>query len=110
MVTLTPKAAEYVKKLIKKEVINMPPGGIRFGVKSGGCSGFQYYHELIKQDDRHDHIIWSLGVRVIVDPKSMTIMRGTEVDHTDNLLDQPFTYNNPNAKQACGCGTSFELR
>lgn len=110
MITLTPKAAEYTKKLLEKEKITPPPGGIRFLVKAGGCSGLECIHKLERTDNHHDILILSHGVRVLVDPKSMTILEGTEVDHSDNLLEKPFIFNNPNAKTSCGCGTSFELK
>lgn len=110
MITLTPNAAEYAKKLLEKEGITPPPGGIRFLVKAGGCSGLECIYKLERKDDHHDMVIISHGVRVLVDPKSMTVLRGTEVDHSDNLLEKPFTFNNPNAKTSCGCGISFELK
>lgn len=110
MITLTPKAAEYAKKLLEQQGITPPPGGIRFLVKASGCSGLECIHKLERTDDKHDIITLSNGVRVLVDPKSMKILEGTEVDHPDNLLEKPFIFNNPNAKNSCGCGTSFELK
>lgn len=110
MITLTPKAAEYAKKLLQQEGITSPPGGIRFLVKAGGCSGLECIYKIERKDDHHDMIIISHGVRILVDPKSMTILKGTEIDHSDNLLEKPFTFNNPNAKTSCGCGVSFELK
>lgn len=105
--TLTPKAAEYAKKLLDKEGINSPPGGIRFSVKAGGCSGLECVHKLERADDHHDIIILSHGVRILIDPKSMTQLKGIEMDHTDNLTDKPFVVNNPDLN-ICGCGISFQ--
>ena len=110
MISLTPKAAEHAKKLLEQEGIKPPPGGIRFLVKAGGCSGLECIHKLEHTDDRHDIIIISHGIRILIDPKSMTILTGTVVDHPNNLLEKPFTFNNPNAKTSCGCGISFELK
>ena len=114
LVSLTPKAAQYAEQLLQKENIKPPPGGIRFYITAGGCSGFQYNFKLEKTDDKFghitDHIIISRNVRVLVDRKSMEVMEGTTIDHTDNLVDPPFVFNNPKAKQSCGCGISFELK
>lgn len=110
LVSLTSKAAEYVEKLLKKENIHPPPGGIRFYITAGGCSGFKYNFRLEKTDDKFDHVIISKDVRVLIDKKSIRIMEGTIIDHTDNLVDPSFVFNNPKAKQSCGCGISFELK
>lgn len=110
LVSLTPKAAKYAEQLLQKENIKPPPGGIRFYITAGGCSGFQYNFRLEETDDKFDHVIISHSVRVLIDRKSMKIMEGTIIDHTDNLIDPPFVFNNPKAKQSCGCGTSFELK
>lgn len=109
LVSLTLKAAEYIQKLLEKENIKTPPGGIRFRIKAGGCHGLECVHELTKTDDRHDMIIISRGVRVLVDPKSAEILKGMIVDHTENLIEKGLTYNIPNST-SCGCGTSFELK
>jgi len=61
------------------------------------------------QPNLHDNVFESNGIRVFVDPKSLVIVKGTEIDHTGNLL-EGFVFNNPNAKNSCGCGTSFELK
>ncbi len=104
---LTPRAAEYAKKLLEKEGIKCPPGGIRFKVKAGGCSGLECNHELVRTDDRHDVVIISHGVRVIIDPKSMAALKDIELDHTENLTDKPFVITNKDLN-TCGCGTSFQ--
>lgn len=108
LVSLTQKAADYAVKLLEKEGIKTPPGGIRFQVKSGGCHGLEYIYELEHTDNPRDIIILSRGVRILVDSKSADILRGTIIDHSDNLLEKPFFFNNPNAKSSCGCGQSFE--
>lgn len=110
LVTLTPKAAQLVTKLLEKEGIKPPPGGMRFGIKAGGCSGYEYFNRPEKKDSDSDHIIISRGARILIDRASMKIMQGTTIDHTDNLLDPQFIFTNPNAKSTCGCGISFELK
>ena len=109
LVSLTPKAVEYINRLFEKEGIKPPPGGIRFQVKAGGCHGFECVHQLVRTDDRHDMIIISHGVRILIDPKSAKILNGTIVDHSENLIEKGLTYNIQNST-SCGCGTSFELK
>ena len=107
LVTLTPKAAEYAQKLLEKEGIKSPPGGIRFSIKAGGCSGLELIHQLDRNDAHRDIVIISHGVRVLVDPKSMTQLRDMTIDHSDDLTKKPFFITGTNT---CGCGTSFEPR
>ena len=107
MINLTDSAVAHVRKLLEKEGIPSPPGGIRFLVKAGGCSGLELVYRLERQEDRYDIIVMAHGVRVFVDPKSMTQLKDSTIDHTDNLIDKNFTINNPGSP-SCGCGTSFE--
>ena len=107
LIYLTQKATEYARSLIEKEKIKCPPGGIRFLVKAGGCHGLECIHKLEKTSDRHDIVILSHGVRILVDPKSAVVLKGATIDHSDNLLEKPFIFNIPDAT-SCGCGTSFE--
>lgn len=108
LVSLTQKAADYALKILEKEGIKTPPGGIRFRVKAGGCHGLEYIYELEHAEARQDIIILSRGVRILIDPKSMAILKGTTIDHSDNLLEKPFIFNNPSTRSSCGCGQSFE--
>lgn len=110
MIELTQQAAEYAQKLLDKKGIKAPPGGIRFFIKAGGCSGLQYCFKLEKSDARFDIIMILYGVRVLIDPKSMKLMNNAKIDHTNNLTDPPFIFINPNAKSTCGCNISFELK
>ncbi len=110
MITVTPEAAKRLKNLLDKDQPNNPEVGIRFAIKSGGCSGFLYLPLTVAaKPSSHDNIFESNGVRIFVDPKSLVIVKGTEIDHTGNLIDG-FMFNNPNAKNGCGCGTSFDLK
>lgn len=109
LVSLTDSAAKYAGKLLEKADINPPPGGIRFRIKAGGCSGLVCEHVLEEVDDKNDLIVISNGVRILVDPKSATVLQGTTVDHSGDLLEKPFTFENSRFKSACGCNVSFEI-
>ncbi len=82
---------------------------LRVAVLAGGCSGFQYRFELdtARQDD--DLLIERAGAKVVVDPASLDLLAGAELDYTDELMGSHFAVRNPNAKSACGCGTSFSV-
>jgi iron-sulfur cluster assembly accessory protein len=78
-------------------------------VLAGGCSGFQYKFELDRQAQPDDLVIERGSARVVVDSVSMDLLAGSELDYTDELMGSHFAVRNPNAKSACGCGTSFSL-
>lgn len=111
-VTLTDKAAEQLKSIMKSEVENKnlkAEAALRLMVVGGGCSGFSYkmgFDESIKEDDRAEEI---KGVKVIVDEKSSLYLDGVEVDFHDGLMGKGFVFNNPNASGTCGCGESFSV-
>ena len=115
MITVTEKAALRIKRILdEKNSLNrkkcLPEYlGFRLAVKAGGCSGFEYYFYPFYYPDKYDAIFESYGVKIYVDRKSLVVVKGTEIDHTGNLL-EGFIFNNPNAKNGCGCGTSFELK
>ena len=92
--TISPNAAQRLKKLLGEE----PANALRVSVKGGGCSGFQYGFDIERD-----------GVRVIVDPVSLDMIRGSELDFVDDLIGQSFRVKNPNAKASCGCGVSFTI-
>jgi iron-sulfur cluster assembly protein len=105
MITLTPKAATEIKKIMAQE-----EGGecaLRVGVKGGGCSGLSYFLVLDKEARPDDNVLESNGVKVYLDSKSALYLQGTELDFTDGLQGTGFTFNNPNAQRTCGCGSSF---
>ena len=109
MITITDKARNHLAKMLKGSDIKSGDLGIRIGVKAGGCHGLQYIVLVVTQREKHDLVMMLLGVKVFIDPKSMAVMLGTEIDCSDNLLD-PLVFKNPRAKSTCGCGTSFELK
>jgi iron-sulfur cluster insertion protein len=82
---------------------------LRVAVLAGGCSGFQYRFELDKQTQPDDLIIERGPARVVVDAVSLDLLSGSELDYTDELMGSHFAVRNPNAKSACGCGTSFSI-
>ena len=105
-ITLTEKAAEKIRDVFVEK--DMPADTcLRVGVKGGGCSGFSYTLDVTDKPADDDELFESNGVRIVCDPKSCLYLNGTEVDYEDKLLGQGFVFNNPNAKDRCGCGASF---
>jgi iron-sulfur cluster assembly accessory protein len=82
---------------------------LRVAVLAGGCSGFQYRFELDDQAQPDDLVIERGGARVVVDPASLDLLAGAELDYTDALMGSHFAVRNPNASASCGCGTSFSV-
>ncbi|RJP18906.1 MAG: iron-sulfur cluster insertion protein ErpA [Candidatus Omnitrophota bacterium] len=106
MITLTEKAIHEVKRLIEAQ--NLPEDtGLRVGVRGGGCSGLSYSLNFETEQKENDQIFDTDGVKVIVDAKSYQYLAGTTLDYSDGLNGSGFTFNNPNACQSCGCGSSF---
>ena len=108
MITVTETAASQIQKLLVKQ--QMAEGGLRVGVKAGGCSGFEYVFEW-EDAPRNDDLIFEApnGVRVWIDPRSHRVLDGTTLDYDTSLLSRGFMFNNPRAKSTCGCGTSFSM-
>ena len=114
MLTLTEKAAKEVKTIVdqqnqaaKKEGDEAKPLFLRVGVKGGGCSGFSYSLDLTDAKGENDECWTQHGVEVICDPKSLLYLEGTTVDFKDELMGRGFVFENPNATNTCGCGSSF---
>jgi iron-sulfur cluster assembly protein len=105
-VTLTPSAAKHVAANLAKRGKGV---GLRLGVRTSGCSGLAYKLEYADDIRPEDHRFQSHGVTVIVDPKSMPYLDGTELDFTREGLNEGFKFNNPNVKDECGCGESFNI-
>ena len=84
-----------------------PEHGLRIGVRGGGCSGNSYFMEFCEGASPEDQIFESHGVRLVVDPRSMTLLAGTEVDFVNGLMGSGFKFNNPNVRHSCACGESF---
>ena len=106
VIRLTESAASQVKSLLRDEPQNSGKA-LRVYVENGGCSGMQYGLTFDEKRE-NDFIVNCLGVAVLVDPFSATYLRGTVVDFSDSLNNGGFKISNPNARQSCGCGKSFE--
>ena len=105
-ITMTQTAAERVKKFL---VSRGKGEGLRLGVKTTGCSGMAYVLEFADSIETEDQVFEAHGVKVIVDPKSMVYLDGTELDYAKEGLNEGFKFKNPNVKDECGCGESFNI-
>lgn len=105
-VSLTPAAAEHVRKSLVKRGNGI---GLRLAVKTSGCNGFSYALEFVDSVNADDESFECHGVKVIVDSRSMGMLSGTELDFVREGLNEGFKFNNPNAKANCGCGESFAV-
>ena len=105
-ISLTESAATHVKNYLEKRGKGV---GVRLGVKTTGCSGMAYTIEFADQVEDEDQIFEDKGVKVIVNPKSMVYLSGTELDFTREGLNEGFKFTNPNEKDRCGCGESFSV-
>ena len=102
-VTLTAQAADHIGKYLQKRGSGI---GLRLGVRTTGCSGMAYKLEYVDSADADDKVFESFGVKVYVDPKSMSYLDGTELDYAREGLNEGFKFRNPNEKATCGCGES----
>ncbi len=105
-ITLTEKAARHVTRYMERRGKGI---GLRFGVRTTGCSGMAYKLEYVDEVGPDDQIFESHGVKVFVDPKILAYIDGTELDFAREGLNEGFKFNNPNAKANCGCGESFAV-
>jgi len=106
MITLTEKAAQHVRGYLAKRGKGV---GLRLGVRTSGCSGFAYKLEFADAVNPEDHQFESHGVKVVVDAKSLPFVDGTQLDYTREGLNEGFKFSNPNVKDQCGCGESFNI-
>ena len=104
IVSLTEKAAKKVKLLLEKE--NKKDYGLRVGVVPGGCSSYTYEISFEKTQKENDIVIEEKGVKIFMNPESISFMKGSTVDYLDTLQNAGFKINNPNVKTSCGCGHS----
>ena len=105
-ITLTETAARHVAANIAKRGKGI---GLRLGVRTSGCSGLAYKLEYADEVKPEDAQFESHGVRIVVDPKTLPYLEGTELDFTREGLNEGFKFNNPNVRDACGCGESFSV-
>ena len=107
VVRLTDAAAERIKAVMAKA--DRPIAAVRVGVKNGGCAGMSYTMEYAEKVDPLDEIVEDKGVRILIDPKAVLFLLGTEMDYRVDKLSAQFVFNNPNQTSACGCGESVQL-
>jgi iron-sulfur cluster assembly accessory protein len=105
-VTVSDRAARRIAQIVAGEPATPL---LRVSVEGGGCSGFQYRFDLVAERDEDDLVIEKAGARVLVDPVSLGLLQGSEIDFVDDLMGATFRVNNPNATASCGCGTSFAI-
>ena len=105
-ITVTEQAANHISKYLA----NRGKGeGLRLGVKTTGCSGMAYVLEFVDDIAPEDSVFESHGVKVVIDPKSIVYLDGTELDFVKEGINEGFKFNNPNVKNECGCGESFTI-
>ncbi len=107
VVTLTDRAADRVR-----EIMDRAPGqyvGLRVGVKNGGCAGQEYLLEYAENAEPLDEVVEDKGVTILIDPKAVLFLIGTEVDFETTRLAAKFVFRNPNETDACGCGESVTI-
>ncbi|HVY58678.1 MAG TPA: iron-sulfur cluster assembly accessory protein [Xanthobacteraceae bacterium] len=107
VMTLTETAAERIKGILANA--KTPVAGVRVGVKNGGCAGMSYTLEYAESADPRDEVVEDKGVRLLIDPKAVLFLLGTEMDYKVDKLSAGFVFNNPNQTSACGCGESVAL-
>jgi iron-sulfur cluster assembly protein len=109
MIEITQTAADVIVKMVARN--GLPGGGgLRVGVKAGGCSGFSYIFGWEPGPGESDRVFEAPnGARVFVDDRSLRLLDGTTLDYDTGLISKGFIFNNPNATGTCGCGTSFSV-
>jgi iron-sulfur cluster assembly protein len=104
-VTITPKAAAQIARLMQKDGHQ----GLRIGVKKGGCAGMEYTMDYVTEVDPLDEVVEQDGARVMIAPMAQMFLFGTEIDYETSLLESGFKFRNPNVVDACGCGESIKF-
>ncbi|MBV1702098.1 MAG: iron-sulfur cluster assembly accessory protein [Hyphomicrobiales bacterium] len=105
--SLTDAAATRVREIMATSPT--PVVGLRVGVKNGGCAGMSYTMEMAQGAAPHDEIVDDKGVRILIDPKAILFLLGTEMDFQSGKMSSGFVFNNPNQTSACGCGESVAI-
>lgn len=105
-ITLTEAAADRVRTFLENRGKGI---GLRLGLKTSGCSGLAYVLEFVDVLNEDDQVFEQHGVNIIIDEKSLVYLAGTELDYVKEGLNEGFKYNNPNVKNECGCGESFNV-
>jgi iron-sulfur cluster assembly protein len=104
---LTDAAASRIKDVMARA--DKPVAGVRVGVKNGGCAGMEYTMEYAEAVTPTDEVVEDKGVKILIDPKAVMFLLGTEMDYKTEKLSAQFIFKNPNQTSACGCGESVQL-
>jgi iron-sulfur cluster assembly protein len=107
VVSLTDAAADKIKAIMASA--DRPFEGVRVGVKNGGCAGMSYTMEYAETVNPLDEVVEDKGVKVLIDPKAVLFLLGTQMDYLTDKLSAQFVFNNPNQTSACGCGESVAI-
>ena len=107
VVTLTDRAAERVREIMGRA--DKSYAGLRVGVKNGGCAGQEYLIEYAEAANPYDEVVEDKGVTILIDPKAVLFLIGTEIDYETTRLAAKFVFRNPNETDACGCGESVTI-
>ncbi len=107
VITLTDAAANRVRDIVSRS--DKPIVGLRVGVKNGGCAGMSYTMEYADEVRPSDEVVEDKGVKVLIDPKAILFLLGTEMDFQTSKMSSQFVFNNPNQTSACGCGESVAI-
>ena len=107
VVTLTDRAAARVREIMDRA--EKPYAGLRVGVKNGGCAGQEYIIEYAEAADPLDEVVEDKGVRILIEPKAVLFLLGSEIDFETTKLTAKFVFHNPNETDACGCGESVTI-
>ena len=106
-ITITDAAATQIQALLASR--GKPSAGIKIGVTTKGCSGLSYALEFADEVGQYDEVVEDKGVKVLIDPKAIMFILGTEMDYEDGKIESGFKFRNPNEKGRCGCGESFHV-
>ena len=106
-ISLTDRAAERIKHIMSSA--KTPKIGVRLGVKNGGCAGMEYTMDYADARDPLDEVVEDKGVMILIEPKAVLFLLGTEMDYEEGVMSSGFIFNNPNQTDACGCGESVTI-
>ena len=106
-ISLTDRAAERIKHIMSRA--EKPKIGVRLGVKNGGCAGMEYTMDYADARDPLDEVVEDKGVMILIEPKAVLFLLGTEMDYEEGVMSSGFIFNNPNQTDACGCGESVTI-
>ncbi len=106
-ITLTDRAAERIKLIMSRA--ETPTVGVRLGVKNGGCAGMEYTMDYAEARDPLDEVVEDKGVMILIEPKAVLFLLGTQMDYEEGVMSSGFIFNNPNQTDACGCGESVTI-